>query len=214
MSLADLRRDYTRARFDESDADPDPIRQFERWFAEARSALADVASWEPNAMTLATVGVDGRPSARIVLLKDVSAEGFSFFTNYESRKGRDLADRPVAALCFYWNVLERQVRVEGKVARLSCEASADYYHTRPLGSRLGAWASPQSTVIESRAALEARFAQASAKHGETPECPPHWGGYRLCPDYFEFWQGRASRLHDRIVYRVGAGGWERLRLAP
>jgi pyridoxamine 5'-phosphate oxidase len=169
---------------------------------------------EPTAMTLATVGEGERPSARIVLLKGVDPKGFVFYTNYESRKGRELAARPVAALTFLWKELERQVRIEGRVEKVSAEESDAYYGTRPLGSRIGAWASPQSEVLESRAWLEARWTDLASRHGDDPPRPPHWGGYRVMPDLVEFWQGRLSRLHDRIVYRRDAGSWKVSRLAP
>jgi pyridoxamine 5'-phosphate oxidase len=215
MSLADLRRDYALARFDENDAHANPFEQFRDWFETARTALQDSASWEPNAMTLATVDADGRPSARIVLLKGVDDGAFVFYTNYLSRKGVALAHNPYAALVFYWNVLERQVRVEGRVEVGSAEENDRYFASRPLASRLGAIASPQSEVIASRAELETRMTEVQAVAGDDPPRPDHWGGYRLRPDRLEFWQGRQSRLHDRILYqRDGNGGWEKMRLAP
>lgn len=215
MSLLEMRRDYARARFDEADAHASPFVQFDRWFQDARSALQDSAAWEPNAMTLATTDSRGRPSARIVLLKAMDDRGFTFFTNYQSRKGTELAGHAFAALVFYWNVLERQVRIEGRVEQITGAESDAYFHTRPIGSRLGAIASPQSRVIESRAALETLLAEATAREGESPQRPTHWGGYRLLPDYFEFWQGRQSRLHDRITYRpTNTLEWQKQRLAP
>ena len=169
---------------------------------------------EPTAMTLATVNARGRPAARIVLLKGADARGFVFFTNYDSRKGKELATHPVAALTFLWKELERQVRIEGTVEKVSAEESSAYYATRPLGSRIGAWASPQSDTIESRAWLEGRWEELAARYGENPACPPNWGGYRVIPDYLEFWQGRSSRLHDRIAYTRAGNEWKIARLAP
>lgn len=212
-SLAELRREYARARLDEADVSHDPIVQFARWFAEAQEAQVP----EPNAMTLATATADGAPSARIVLLKGFDERGFVFFTDYRSRKGAELEANPRAALVFYWGELERQVRITGAVGRTSPEESAQYYRTRPLGSRLGAWASHQSRVIPGRAALEQDFGEVERRFasGEVP-LPPHWGGYRLAPESLEFWQGRASRLHDRIRYLRGdsAGHWAVERLSP
>ncbi|MEI7970824.1 MAG: pyridoxamine 5'-phosphate oxidase [Betaproteobacteria bacterium] len=211
MSIAHLRKEYTRERFDEADAAPDPIAQFQRWFDEALSAQLP----EPNAMTLATATEAGVPSARIVLLKDLSGGGFVFYTNYESRKGRELAANRHAALLFHWVELERQVRIEGIVARVSAAESDDYYRVRPLGSRVGAWASMQSTVLPNREDLERRVEEAAAHLGEDPPRPLHWGGYRLMPQRLEFWQGRPSRLHDRLEYLRDAGGsWRLQRLSP
>jgi pyridoxamine 5'-phosphate oxidase len=186
------------------------VEQFGRWFTEARAA--DVA--EPNAMTLATVDPSGAPSARIVLLKSFDARGFAFYTNYDSRKGRELADNPHAALQFHWVELERVVRIEGRVEKTSEEESEAYFRSRPLDSRIGAWASPQSQVISSRAVLVANAAKYGAQFALNPPKPPHWGGYRLVPDTWEFWQGRKSRLHDRLRYRLADGRWVRERLAP
>jgi len=211
MSIADLRKDYSRASLTEADVDPDPIRQFSTWFRQA----LDAGIPEANAMSVATVGADGRPSSRILLIKDVDSEGFTWFTNYASRKGRELDAHPHAALLFHWVELERQVRIEGRVEKLADAQSDAYFQSRPLPSRLGALASAQSEPIASREALEQRFAEAEAIHGEHPVRPAHWGGYRLAPDRIEFWQGRPSRLHDRILYTRGAdGAWRRERLQP
>jgi len=215
-SLASLRSDYTGEALDESNVAADPLRQFEHWFHEAMMAGVP----EPNAMTLATIGLDGRPKARVVLVKGLDHQGFSFFTNYDSDKGREIAAHPFGALQFHWIMLERQVRIEGRIDRLSDAESDAYFHSRPANSRIGAWASPQSQVIESRAWLEEREAHFRAhfdaeQHPEGPPRPEHWGGYRLMPDRFEFWQGRPSRLHDRLRYRLGPDGhWLLERLAP
>lgn len=211
MSIADLRKDYSRASLTEAEVDPDPVRQFSTWFRQA----LDAGIPEANAMSVATVGADGRPSSRILLIKDVDADGFTWFTNYASRKGRELAIHPHAALLFHWVELERQVRVEGRVEKLPDAQSDAYFRSRPLKSRLGALASEQSEPITSREALEQRFAAAEAYYGEEPVRPPQWGGYRLVPDRVEFWQGRPSRLHDRILYtRQEDGAWRRERLQP
>lgn len=210
MTIAHLRKEYTRERFDESDADPDPFVQFQRWFDEALKAELP----EPNAMTLATATPGGVPSARIVLLKEVSGGGFVFYTNYESRKGQELAANPNAALLFHWVELERQVRIEGRVSKVGGDESDAYYRIRPLGSRIGAWASQQSAVLASRQDLEARVSEATQKLGDDPPRPPNWGGYRLVPTALEFWQGRESRLHDRLAYAPAGSGWAVRRLSP
>lgn len=218
-TLANLRRDYARASLDVADVKADPFEQFQHWFQEALRAEV----LEPNAMTLATIDPNGRPSARIVLIKGVDAHGVTFFTNYQSRKGQALAANPYASLVFFWPELERQVRIDGKVGKVSAEESEEYYRSRPLGSKLGAWASPQSEVIADRAWLEARQTELQQSFPEQsslePPRPENWGGYRLAPDRFEFWQGRPSRLHDRIQYRLSqrpfaSPSWVIERLAP
>ena len=208
--IADLRKSYERAELDETAAANLPLTQFEAWLQQAIAARVP----EPNAMTLATVGADGRPSTRIVLLKDVDGRGLVWYSNFNSRKGQELADNPMAALQFHWVELERVVRVEGRVERVS-DAEADaYFASRPLDSRIGAWAAPQSQVISSRAVLGAQAARYAAQFALSPPRPAHWGGYRLVPDSWEFWQGRKSRLHDRLRYRLHDGQWLRERLAP
>lgn len=212
-TLADMRRDYTRDGLSEAQAPADPFVLFHQWFAEAVDI--EQPPVEPNAMTLATVDRDGRPHCRVLLLKALDARGFTFFTNYDSAKGEQLAARPYAAMTFFWPSLERQVRIEGRVEKVSAAESDAYFQVRPLGSRLGAWASPQSRVIEGREELERLLAQTEQRFMDTaPHCPEHWGGYRLLPERMEFWQGRASRLHDRLNYRLEDSGWLRERLAP
>jgi pyridoxamine 5'-phosphate oxidase len=208
--LAQLRNDYALKTLDEGEVDRDPMKQFGVWMVEAIHAQVP----EPTAMSLATADAKGNPSARIVLLKGVDPRGFVFFTNYESRKGRDLAANPRAGLTFLWKELERQVRIEGSVEKVTPAESAAYFATRPLGSRIGAWASPQSEVIASRAWLEGRWDELARLHGENPPLPPHWGGYRVMPHYLEFWQGRRSRLHDRVAYTKSGPQWKIARLAP
>ena len=208
--IAALRKSYELAELDESASAADPMQQFESWLEQAIAGKLP----EPNAMTLATVGADGRPSTRIVLIKGFDAAGIVWFTNYDSRKGQELALHPFAALQFHWVELERVVRIEGPVTKVSEAESDAYFASRPLDSRIGAWASPQSKVIGSRATLLANAARYGAKFMLKPPRPPHWGGYRLAPEAWEFWQGRKSRLHDRLRYRRESGAWLRERLAP
>ena len=208
--IAKLRKSYERAALDEDASHAEPLQQFGQWLEEAIAARLP----EPNAMTLATVDAGGRPSTRIVLIKGWDARGIVWYTNYLSRKGRELAANPQAALQFHWVELERVVRIEGRVEKVAEEESDRYYASRPLDSRIGAWASPQSEVIASRAVLVANAARYGAQHLMNPPRPPHWGCYRLAADRFEFWQGRPSRLHDRLRYRLDDGRWVRERLAP
>lgn len=210
MKIADIRNEYALKRLDEEDVDPDPFRQFHAWLAEAIEARVP----EPTAMTLATVDVPGRPSARIMLLKALDERGFVFYTNFESRKGAELASRPHAALTFFWKELERQARIEGAVEKVSAAEADEYFASRPLGSRIGACASTQSAEIESRQWLEARVKATETRYGDNPPRPPHWGGYRVIPAWLEFWQGRQNRLHDRIAYTKTDDGWKITRLSP
>lgn len=210
MDLHHIREDYSKQELSETDCDASPLAQFERWLNEAIKAEAN----EPTAMNIATVGSDGRPQSRQVLLKEVNAEGFVFFTNYHSRKGRALEANPFAALTFFWPELERQVRIEGRVEQLDAAASDEYFESRPYTSRIGAWASEQSQVISGKSILIARAAAVGVKHPLHVPRPPHWGGYVVIPDRVEFWQGRPSRLHDRIQYRLENGTWLKERLSP
>lgn len=211
MDIAHLREEYRKARLDKADVHADPLEQFRRWFQEAQAAQVH----EPNAMALATASRDGLPNVRMVLLKEATARGFVFFTDYRSVKGEELAQNARAALCFWWAPLERQVRIHGPVQRVSAEESSAYYVQRPRGSRLGAWASAQSSVLESREQLEAKHAALEAQYRDQDvPLPPHWGGYRIVPERYEFWQGRESRLHDRICYLPDGSGWTTARLSP
>jgi pyridoxamine 5'-phosphate oxidase len=210
MKIADLRQEYMRAGLSEADAQRDPIRQFELWFGDALKAGVPL----PNAMTLATADAAGTPSARVVLLKGVDNGGFVFYTNYESRKARELAERRAACLVFLWSDLERQVRVQGSAERVTAADSDRYFASRPVGARLSAWASPQSEPVPSRSFLENRLGEMKQRYGDSPPRPAHWGGYRVMPQVIEFWQGRADRLHDRLSYRKTGTGWTLERLAP
>lgn len=210
MDLHDIREDYSKQELSEAECAAAPLPQFEKWLNEAMHSAAK----EPTAMSVATVGEDGRPSSRILLLKEVNEQGFVFFSNYKSRKGRALAAHPFAALTFFWPELERQVRAEGAVQKLDEKASDEYFASRPYTSRLGAWASEQSSVIAGKSIVVARAAAEAIKHPLHVPRPPHWGGFLLIPDRVEFWQGRPSRLHDRIQYRLENGNWIKERLAP
>ena len=209
MSIADLRQSYEKGILLEQDAKASPFEQFGLWFDQALEQNVP----EPTTMTLATADSQGRPSARIVLLKGFDDAGFVFYTNYNSRKGQDLAEQPWACLNFFWQPLERQVRLNGLIAKVSAQESDEYFHSRPLGSRLGAWVSAQSQPT-TLAALEANTATVQKKYGDQPPRPPHWGGYRLVPEYFEFWQGRPSRLHDRLTYQRSGTSWALERISP
>ncbi len=210
MNIADLRKSYEKAELDEEASHPDPLQQFDQWLQQALQAQLP----EPNAMTLATVASDLRPSTRVVLIKGYDARGIVWYTNYDSRKGQELAGNPFAALQFHWVELERVVRIEGRVEKVSEDESDAYFNSRPLDSRIGAWASPQSQVIGGRSVLVSNAARYAAQFLPQPPRSSHWGGYRLEPDHWEFWQGRKSRLHDRLRYRLEAGQWLRERLAP
>ena len=210
MDLRHIREDYSKQQLSEQDCADSPVAQFEKWLDEAVKAQVN----EPTAVNVATVGEDGRPQSRMVLLKEVNPQGFVFFTNYHSRKGRALADCPFAALTFFWPELERQVRIEGRVEKLSEAASDEYFASRPYASRIGAWASEQSSVIADKNVLVRRAAAVGLKHPLNVPRPPHWGGFLVIPDRIEFWQGRPSRLHDRIRYRLSDGLWLKERLAP
>ncbi len=211
--IAAIRKEYRLQSLNETDAHPDPLHQFDRWWQDALRSRID----EVNAMTLVTATPEGKPSARIVLLKGFDEQGFTFFTNYESRKGQELLLNPQTALVFFWKELERQIRIEGTAEKLSADESDTYFNSRPADSRLGAWSSPQSTVIGNRDVLEKNMQALKAKYsGDDIPRPPHWGGYRVVPSIIEFWQGRESRLHDRLQYKRDAGtvNWSRVRLAP
>jgi pyridoxamine 5'-phosphate oxidase len=210
MNVAQLRQEYMRAGLSEHDAGIDPLHLFTVWLEEAVQAGLPL----PNAMTLATVSPEGAPDARIVLLKGLESGGFAFYTNYASRKARQLAARPAACLVFQWSQLERQVRIEGAVEKVSAAESDAYFASRPLGARLSAWASPQSAAVASRQVLENSMQEAKKRYGDAPPRPPEWGGYRVMPQRLEFWQGRADRLHDRLLYTHAAAGWKIERLAP
>ena len=210
MNIADLRKNYEKSELSEDASAADPLQQFERWLNEAIHSEVP----EPNAMTVATVASNMRPSTRVVLIKGYDARGIVWYTNYDSRKGQELAGNPFAALQFHWVELERVVRIEGRMEKISEADSDAYFHSRPLDSRIGAWASPQSQVIDGRTVLVTNAAKYAAKFMLNPPRPPHWGGYRLVPDEWQFWQGRKSRLHDRLRYRFNEGDWIRERLAP
>jgi pyridoxamine 5'-phosphate oxidase len=210
MNIAELRQEYMRAGLAEAQADPDPLQQFGRWFDDALRAKLPL----PNAMTLATSDARGAATARIVLLKGIERGGFVFYTNYRSRKSREIEAKSSACLLFLWSDLERQVRIEGDAEKVSAQESDEYYVTRPLGARHSAWASNQSEIVQSRQVLERAMEDVRRRHGDNPPRPPHWGGYRVTPRAIEFWQGRADRLHDRLLYERAGAGWKIQRLAP
>jgi pyridoxamine 5'-phosphate oxidase len=210
MDIAQLRQEYMRESLDETDVAHDPVTQFRAWFDEAAQGGLPMV----NAMTLATVSSTGQPSARMVLLKGFDARGFVFYTDYQSRKAQELTANPCAALLLYWIELEREVRIEGRVERTTDAESNEYFMSRPLGSRLAAIASPQSSVLSDRSGLEARYAEVEKHYGQTPARPSNWGGYRVVPEAIEFWQGRPNRLHDRLLYKMTSDGWQIMRLAP
>ena len=208
--LSDIRRDYTKESFNEKSADANPFIQFKQWFQDA----VDIKMLEPNAFVLSTVSAENKPSSRVVLLKNADERGFVFFTNYESRKGLEINENDNVSFLFYWDKLERQIRIEGVLEKISAEESNAYFQTRPYSSRLGAWASKQSEVLKSRFTLMRKVAELMVKFKTDVPLPPFWGGYRLLPEYFEFWQGRSSRLHDRIAYKKNNSNCERFRLYP
>lgn len=211
MNLADLRNEYTKAELSEADVNSNPIEQFKKWFSEA--SIAQVP--EPNAVSVATVSAEGRPSSRIVLLKGYDESGFVFFTNYESRKGREIIQNPYVSLLFFWPELERQIRIEGKAEKISTKESMNYFFSRPIGSQLGAWASAQSAIIEGRSILEKKMSELKVKfQGKEVPFPAFWGGFKVVPETIEFWQGRKSRLHDRIQFAKTNSGWKISRLSP
>lgn len=210
MDISHIRNDYKKASLNENEVLAHPVDQFRLWLNEA----LDSQLYEPNAMTLSTISSNGRPAGRIVLLRSIADNGFTFFTNYNSRKGMELLEHPMASLTIFWPELERQVRIEGMVSKISAAESDTYFHSRPPGNRLGAWASPQSQVIPDRHFLEEEEKRFRSQFGDEIPRPPHWGGYRLLPDYLEFWQGRPSRLHDRIAYQLENDAWRIFRLAP
>lgn len=208
--IRDLRRQYTKKTLSEKNVSSDPLKQFDKWFKEVLSS----GFIEPNAVTLATSSKKGKPSARMLLLKGYDERGFVFYSNYKSRKGNEITENPLGTLLFYWDKLERQVRIEGTIERVTKKESEDYFKTRPFKSRLGAWASKQSTIIAGRSAVVKEFLKYLMKYGNKVPLPPYWGGYRLKPDYYEFWQGRPNRLHDRIAYKLEGGKWKVFRLSP
>ena len=209
-SLFQLRRDYTKGKFDETTASDSPFEQFKIWFQDAM----DAGLTEPNAMIVSTVSKENKPSSRVLLIKKVDDKGFAFFTNYESRKGMEIENNPSGSILFYWDKVERQVRIEGRIEKVTPEESDEYFQTRPYESRLGAWASKQSQILTSRFKLLKEVAIIMSKYPVHVPLPPFWGGYRLVPEYFEFWQGRESRLHDRIVYEKINNSWNKMRLYP